>query len=157
MNKESEDIKKQVLSKMEALCSRSEKCISEIREKLAALPVNEDQADEILASLQKDKFIDESRYAETFVRDKFKFNQWGRLKIRQVLHLKSISEENISSGLKQIDDENYFQLLLKLLKEKNNQIKDKNPYSRKGKLFRFAAQKGFESDLIYKAIHLIFT
>lgn len=152
MNNNSEEKKKLALGRMQALCSRSEKCESDIRGKLANFDLLPDQIEEIIESLKDDQFIDDRRYANFFSRDKFKFNQWGKIKIRQSLYFKGISEEIIELSLSQIEEEDYFSLLLKIIRVKNKSLKETNHLSRKAKLYRFAAQKGFESELIYRAI-----
>ncbi len=155
MSDQENDIFKSALSRMQVLCSKSEKSSGEIKEKLKKYDLNEEDFERIIELLKEEKFIDDKRYSEFFCRDKFKFNNWGKAKIRQALRTKSIEEEVIENSLKQINEEVYFNLVIRLIKEKNRKINDTNIYSRKGKLFRYAASKGFENDLVYKAIDII--
>ena len=151
-----DEIKAAALSRMQNLCSKSEKCSSDIRQKLKFYKLDDSDMDEIIQSLTSDKFIDDQRFSLFFSRDKFKFNQWGKRKIRQSLFQKGIPEATIKECLNQINEKEYKDLLLKLIAQKNKTIKDTDSFSRKGKLFRFAAQKGFETDLIYQAIEEVF-
>ena len=152
MSEKDHELFKSALGKMQALCSKSEKSSGDIKEKLKIYSLQEEDKEKIIALLKEEKFIDDKRYSAFFSRDKFKFNNWGRTKIRQSLKFKGIDEDIIEKSLDLIDKNEYFNLLVKLLQDKNRKIKDTNSYSRKGKLYRYVASKGFESELVYKAI-----
>ncbi len=134
------------------LCSRQEKCCSDIREKLLKFRLPEAQIEKILDTLKEEGFIDESRFAGTFVHDKLHFNRWGRIKIRYMLAARQIPEEIITSALNGIDDLSYQEVLRQELVKKRRQIKDDNPFSVRNKLARFAQQRGFESGLIFQVL-----
>ncbi len=138
------------------LCSAQERCRSEISEKLASRKVTSDDIDKILAVLIAENFIDESRYARTFAGDKFRLNKWGKVKIRYMLQHKNIPGEIIESALQDIGDENYSTILREELSKKRKTIKGSNAFDIRGKLFRFAQQRGFETGLIYKILDEIF-
>jgi regulatory protein len=139
---------KKALNKAAALCSRAEKCKYDIEKKFSVWELAPDEIEKGLAYLEKEKFIDESRYALHFVRDKFRFNHWGKIKITYALRQKNISQKNISEGIDQISDSEYRQSLLDILKSKIKSVKGDNHYEIKAKLMRFAQSRGFESDLI---------
>jgi regulatory protein len=102
--------------------------------------------------LKKEGFIDESRYAGMFVRDKLRLNRWGRIKIRYMLAAKQIPEGIISEAINGIDDQNYLEILREELVKKRRQIKDDHPYTVRNKLARFGQQRGFESGLIFQLL-----
>jgi len=134
------------------LCSRQEKCNSEIREKLQKFKLPGAQVEKVLQSLKKEGFIDESRYAGMFVRDKLRFNRWGRIKIRYMLVAKQIPEKVIRDALDGIDDHHYLEILKEELTKKRRQIKENNPFQLRTKLARFGQQRGFESGLIFQVL-----
>ena len=134
------------------LCSRQEKCSSEIREKLRKFKLPGAHIEKVLQTLMKERFIDESRYAGMFVRDKLRFNRWGRIKIRYMLLAKQIPEEIIRDAIDGIDDQNYLEILKEELIKKRHQIKDNNPFNVRNKLARFGQQRGFESGLIFQVL-----
>jgi len=152
MSREREEILKLALDRMQVLCSKSEKCSGDIKEKLKAYSLNDDEILKILESLKNDKFLDDSRFCTFYCRDKFKFNHWGKIKIRQTLKIKGVESSIIEESLALIDEDQYYKVILDLAEAKNKKINDTNIYSRKGKIFRFLGSKGFESELIYKAI-----
>lgn len=133
-------------------CARGEHTEWEVRHKLDKFKLSEEEEDSVIKELLSEKFLDPERYAKTFSKDKFLLNQWGKIKIRKALEQKRLDEASIQKGLQAIDSGAYKDQLKKHLKTKLKTIKDKNIFIRKGKLFRYAAQKGFETDLIYKFI-----
>lgn len=145
----------QILSRMQSLCSKTEKSSGEIRQKLKSSNLLPEETEEIIQSLQNDKFIDDRRFAGFFCRDKFKFNQWGKIKIRQALYSKGISEEICNESLDTINQHEYLDVLDKLLKNKDLKLHEPDIFKRKARLFRFAAQKGFEAEYIYAIIDKI--
>ena len=142
----------EVYQKATNLCSKSEKCSNEIRFKLAGWGLNEDDAALVLERLIDEKFVDDERYAKSYVRDKFRFNKWGKVKIAYQLRASRIDSGIIDAALAEIDEDAYWELLVDLISEKNRTLKAANQYDRKAKLMRFAQSKGFEMDLIYPAL-----
>jgi regulatory protein len=143
------------LKRASALCSSQEQCISHIREKLKNWKVSEHNAEQIIQVLIREKFLDDRRYAEFYVRDKFRFNGWGKIKLRVMLSQKGIPGPVIEGALDQIDPEEYKKACTRIISAKAATIKETNQFKRKGKLFRFAAQRGFESDLIHQILSYI--
>lgn len=140
------------LLKLEELCSRSEQCEGELREKLRKWLVSDDDADTIIRSLRRRRYVDDSRFARAFVRDKFRFDHWGRRKIELALRRKRVQADVIAEALDEIDGDEYFAMLRKLLAYKARTLADGEPYARRVKLMRFAVGRGFEPQLIVKAL-----
>ncbi len=138
-----------------ALCSRAEKCSADILTKLNRWGVDEMDADVVLQQLIEEKYVDDERFARSFVRDKFRFNKWGKIKIAYQLHGKRINSNTIEAAMNEIGDETYKNTLIELITEKNKSVKVANPYDRKAKLIRFAQARGFEMDLIYRGVAVV--
>jgi regulatory protein len=145
----------QALSKAMALCSKSEKCISEIKQKLFDWGVEPSDKQKIIDYLVRERFIDESRFVNYYVRDKFKFNQWGKVKIGFMLKGKQLPPDLIAEALNNIDEEAYIEQLERMLAEKARKTKFTDAYDRKAKLTRFAQSRGFEYEAIDLAIKRI--
>ncbi len=146
---------KLALLKAQRLCSKQEKCKFDIRRKLEQWNISAENVEKIIDHLVKEKFIDEQRYAEAFVRDKLKFNKWGRIKISYHLKQRNIAEDTITEALKAIDNEEYGKILEKLLRDKLGNLKFKNDQRNFEKLISFAYNKGFsyeESSSIVKQL-----
>ena len=134
----------EILYKLAARCSVSEQCLSDIEAKLTKYDLPEEEKTRILRHLVEEKYIDDSRYAEAYVRDKYRFNKWGRMKIAQGLRMKGIDNETISEAMKAIDETEYQNILRDLIKTKRRGVKGKNEYEINGKLARYATGRGFE-------------
>ena len=139
----------EILYKLAAKCSISEQCLSDIETKLSRYDLTEEERTRILRHLIEEKYIDDCRYAEAYVRDKYRFNKWGRIKITQGLRMKGIDSETISNAMEAIDETEYLNILHDLIKAKRKSTRGKNDYEINGKLVRFAIGRGFE----YSAIH----
>ncbi len=143
------------LSKMQFMCSRQERCCSDIRKKIENWSLSYDDQDKIIQSLIDDKFIDEKRYTGFYVRDKYKFNRWGRIKISHHLKQKQIPESIIMEAFDSISEEIYEANLEDILNSKLRSTREDDSYKLKAKLYRFAQSRGFESNLILRCIEKI--
>lgn len=143
---------KDAYARAAALCSRAEKSPGAITEKLRQWELEEEEMAIVMQRLLAEKYLDEERFARSYVRDKFRFNQWGRVKIAFQLKAEKISPQTIHAALDELDDDSYRECLFKLLSEKDRKTKAANDYDRKAKLFRFAQGRGFEADLIWQLI-----
>ena len=137
----------QAMNRAAALCSRSEQAPADIRDKLLQWGLSADEASHVLDQLTGQGFIDEQRYAQAFVNDRFAFNGWGRVKIAHQLRLKGISSELINEAMNLIDEEKYRQRLIELLRVKWRSVSDREPRAAWAAMMRFAASRGFEAGI----------
>ena len=135
--------KEEVLYKLAAYCSSAERCVQDVEKKLQKVDLSQEDNQQILHRLQQEKFVDDRRYAFAFVNDKIRFNQWGRIKIAYELKKKAISSAYIDEALASIDEDEYINQLTSILKGKQKGLNAKDKRERYGKLFRFAAGRGF--------------
>lgn len=144
---------KTALNKAMALCARREFCSGDIRAKLESWGLNSQDVKSVISTLIKEDFIDDKRYAEAFVRDKYHHNKWGKVKIAVYLRAKNIASELIGSALASLDDDQYRRMIRDTLDSHRKFIKAKNQYDLKGKLLRFGLSKGFESHILYDLLN----
>jgi regulatory protein len=142
-----------LLKKAMAHCAGKECCLSDIGQKLASWSADGEETKKILNYLVKEKFIDEERYANAFVKDKFRYNKWGRIKIGAALKQKKIPSVLISGAFEYIDDNAYREALETIISSHRRTVKAKNQYELKGKLLRYGLSKGFESNLLYEILN----
>jgi regulatory protein len=128
------------------LCSRSEKCLYDVKQKLKTWGLDA-SFEHISETLLKEKFIDELRYSRSVVNDKIRFAKWGRIKVRYNLRMKGIAENDISEAINNFSEDEYRAIIRKELLKKNKSIKEANPIKRKLKLMIFAKQRGYEPEL----------
>jgi regulatory protein len=145
----------ELLHKAASYCSISEHCISEVEEKLSAWGVSESDKQKIIDRLISEDFINEKRFCVYFVKDKFRFNKWGKIKISYALKQKGLSNDLINAALSTIDEGEYQEMLASILKTKLVGLKYEFEYEKQGKLFRFAQGRGFENNLIDRALRTI--
>lgn len=134
----------EILYKLAAKCSTSEQCLSDIEAKLSRYELTEEERTHILRHLVEEKYIDDRRYAKAFIRDKYRFNKWGRIKIAQGLRMKGIDNDIVSEAMEVIDEAEYLDILRELIKTKRKSTRGKSAYEVNGKLIRFAVGRGFE-------------
>lgn len=139
--------------KMAGLCARGEHCRFEIAEKLRKMELSKTDIEAILDYLESNRFIDSSRFATSFVRDKVRFAGWGFRKVRAALALKRIPQEDIMAGIEEFDSDEYQAMALRVAGSKlRSSHLDLNLAEDRMKLFRSMASRGFESNLISRCI-----
>ncbi|MDP4240103.1 MAG: regulatory protein RecX [Bacteroidota bacterium] len=145
----------ELLHKAASYCSISEHCISEVEDKLTAWGVSGADKQKIIDRLISENFINEKRFCTYFVKDKFRFNKWGKIKISFALKAKGLDKDLILDAIATIDDGEYEEMLASLLKAKLVGLKYEFEYEKQGKLFRFAQGRGFENTVIDRALRTI--
>ena len=139
-----------ILKKVLRYCAYQDRCTQEVRNKLATFDMPDSEKGKILKLLVDEGYLDDERYASTFVRSKIHLKKWGVNKIRMSLKMKGISDEIISNALSEIDPEIYREELIKVLKSKK--ISETDPYKRRAKLAQYAMQKGYEPSLVWETL-----
>jgi regulatory protein len=135
-----------------ALCAQAEHCQWEMLEKMRRWEVPEEAQARVMQRLVKEKYVDDERYAEAFVKDKIRYNKWGRRKVDQGLWQKHIDADIRKRVLDEVDDDEYLSVLRPLLKQKRKTTKANSDYELNQKLMRFALGRGFTFDIIRQCI-----
>ncbi|MDR1172365.1 MAG: recombination regulator RecX [Bacteroidales bacterium] len=135
-------------------CSRREYCRRDMLDKIVSWGCTPAEARETVDFLVEQKFVDDRRYAEAFVKDKLRFNKWGRVKIACMLRMQNIDKAIVADVLSAIDETGYNRVLTEELQKKYRTVRG-NALEIKGKLYRFAAGRGFEPEIINEAISKI--
>lgn len=142
----------QVLDKMAKYCAYQERCVKDVTEKLKTFELPQKEKDEILDYLIDNRFVDNKRFAQAFVKGKINQSGWGLNKIRFHLMQKGIFKEIIDEALQTYDEEAYRQRLIDVLKIKAKTVKAENDFEKNRKLAAYAMQKGFEANLVWEVI-----
>ena len=137
-----------ILDKIRGFCAYQERCIHDVEEKLKEWKVGQKHAEKIIEQLIKEDYLNEERFARSFASGRFRINHWGKTKIIYELERKQVPDLIIQIGLEEIDDEEYTEALKEILRRKDREIKEKDPYKRRQKLIAFGAQKGYDYGLI---------
>lgn len=143
----------EALKKMQNYCAYQDRCHREVRSKLLDLGVYGDRLEQIIADLIAENFLDEQRFANSFVGGKFRIKKWGRTKIKQELKMRDVSEYAIKKALlNEISEEDYLNTLQQLLEKKGRLTAEPNAFKRKQKLAQYAISRGFESSLVWEVL-----
>ncbi|MRJ07925.1 RecX family transcriptional regulator [Ornithobacterium rhinotracheale] len=145
----------EIKEKMARYCAYQDRCHWEVEQKLKEFFLIPEAKDEVILMLMQHNFLNEERFAHSFVRGKFNQKQWGRLKITQELKKRNIGTRLINEALKQIDNQDYLKTLTDLMEKKADHITYKNEYDKRTKLTRYLMQKGYEYELIKEYLNEI--
>ena len=135
-----------------AVCAQAEHCEQEMRDKMKRWELDETVQNRIIDRLTKERYIDNERYTRAFVKDKIRYNKWGRRKVQQALWMKRIDKIIQQRVLDEIDEKEYLDVLRPLLKQKRKSIKAQSDYELNQKLVRFALGRGFTFDIIRQCL-----
>lgn len=133
-------------------CAYQERTQQEVRERLKEWSVWGDDAEEVIAELIQQNYLNEERFARSFAGGKFRVKGWGKRKIKQHLQQRGISGYNLDQAMKEIGANDYRETLSALLAKKRQTLRDDNPLVIKQKLVRYALSKGYESDLVFSVL-----
>jgi len=137
-----------------ALCAQAEHCEQEMRDKMKRWELDETVQNRVIDRLTEERYIDNERYARAFVKDKIRYNKWGRRKVQQALWMKRIDNDIQQRVLDEIDEKKYLDVLRPLLKQKRKSIKAESDYELNQKLVRFALGRGFTFDIIRQCLNV---
>lgn len=143
---------RELLFKSERFCAYRERSSYEVKQKLKELNADEDEIKKIITSLQEDDFLNDERFARLFASGKFRIKRWGKNKIRAELRMKKVPDSFIYNALDTIDEGEYMKTIEHLIKKKEREVKSKNPRDIAQKIGMYLLSKGYESELIWKAL-----
>lgn len=146
-------IEPKILEKIKSYCAYQERCHSEVRYKLIDLGVRGEELEHIIGLLIEENFLNEERYAKAIVHGKLHYKHWGRRKIIQFLKSRDVSEYCIQAGLREIDEEDYRDILLQIAQKKAARLESGTPaFERHQKIIQYMVQKGFEVNLVREIV-----
>lgn len=143
---------KQALLKLASYCAYQERSHYEVKNKLAEYGVFYQDAEQVIAELIIQNYLNEERFAKAFAGGKFRVKKWGRNKIKQELKLKQVSDYCIEQGMKEINFDEYLQTLNEEAIDKYNSLKDKNILIKANKTSKYLVSRGFETDLVWDIV-----
>lgn len=137
----------QALQSLMRMCARSERSSGDALRLMKRWGVADDEARRVLARLQSERFIDDARYTEAFVRDKLNLSGWGAYKIKMSLRAKGVSREVIDEVVApMLETTDMTERLEEIMQRKMRTLKYTSPYDAKSKLIRFAASRGYDME-----------
>ena len=138
--------------RLAALCAQAEHCRQEMLDKMRRWEMDDAAQQRVVDRLFKERYVDDERFARAFVKDKIRYNKWGRRKVQQALWQKRIEADIQQQVLDEIDEKEYLDVLRPLLKQKRKSTKAQSDYELNQKLVRFALSRGFGFDIIRQCL-----
>lgn len=142
----------EIKRKLERYCVYQDRCHKEIETKLKEFTLIEEAKNQIVLHLLEHNFLNEERFAKSFARGKFNIKNWGKQRIIRELKFRDISEYNIKTALKEIDEVEYLKTINRIAVKRKEILNESDFYKRKKKLSDFLIRKGYEFDLIFETI-----
>jgi len=142
----------EIYQKLMRYCAYQDRCSADIAKKIRLWGLGQQELNDALSFLKDEGFIDDLRFAKSYVRGKFRSNKWGVAKIREGLYAKQIPKVLIDEALKELEEEDYKGQLKEVLLKKSRLLKEDDPYKRTQKMALYAQSKGYELDLIWEVI-----
>jgi len=143
---------KEATRKMESYCAYQERCHKEVEIRLKEMNLIDLAKEVIILHLLEHDFLNEERFSKTFARGKFRIKKWGKQRITRELRMKSISDYNIKSALKEIDDVEYYKTFDELAEKRLLELNETDIYKKRKKLADYLLYRGWETALVYKKI-----
>ena len=142
----------EALAALMRLCARAEKCEGDARRLMRGWGLAASDAEQVLARLLRERFIDDARYAEAFVREKMRLSGWGEYKIRAALQRKEIARETIDAALAATDRTGMADRLRTQLERKAKMLRVENRYELKNKLIRYGLALGYDYETVHETV-----
>ena len=153
LQKQHSEIPDWVLSKMKQYCAFQERSMFDVKTKLKSFHLQEDIYEQIIIELKKEDFLNEERFAKLFANGKLRINKWGRSKIYAAMQQKRVPELFILEGINSINEDEYISVLKNVILKRTRELNETDTYKRNKKLAKFAASKGFESNVIWDVLN----
>ena len=138
---------------MEYFCAYQERCYKEVEDKLYSFTLSISEKEQVLTYLIENNFINEERFAQSFVRGKHNYKFWGKNRIVNELKFRNISSRNIQTALKEIPEEVYLENFHRLAEKQWNSITERKGQKKNKKFVDFLLRKGYESDMIFEKLN----
>ena len=133
----------EVKRKMEHYCAYQERSHYQVEKKLRELGIIPEAIDHIVLHLLEENFLNEERFARSYVRGKFHYKDWGKQKIIRGLKRHRIHNKLIEKALSEIAFDDYQKTVKKLIKKKSNNFSQPLNFKDKQKIVRYLLQKGY--------------
>ncbi len=135
-----------------ALCAQAEHCQWDMTQRMQRWQLDAGAQARVMQRLVEERYVNDERYARAFVKDKVRYNHWGRRKVEQALWQKHIADDIRQQVLDEVDDDVYVDVLRPLLEQKRRSTRAANDYEMNQKLTRFALGRGFTFDVIRQCL-----
>lgn len=142
----------EALKKIQRYCAYQDRCHQEVRSKLLSMKVYGQALENVMMLLIQERFLDEERFAKSYAGGKFRIKKWGRVRIKQELKKRAISDYCIKKGLEEIEEEEYLETVRLLVAKKKILLKESDEFKKNKKIATFLQNRGYEASIIWEVI-----
>lgn len=142
----------EIRKKMEYYCAYQDRCHEEVYQKLFSFSLSTQEKEELMVYLIENNFLNEERFAKSFVRGKFNYKNWGKIRIVSELKFRKISSTLITIALKEVKDEDYIKKFNELTYKHWESLTESNSLKKRKKFCDYFIRRGWESDLLYEKV-----
>ena len=142
----------EVQKKLEHYCAYQERCHQEVIQKIRQFKMIPSATDRIIGYLIEHNYLNETRFAKSFARGKFRIKKWGKERLLRELKQRNISSYNIRLALKEIPEDDYLKTIEELATKFWLSNASLQKQIQKKKVFDALRYRGWESELVYREI-----
>jgi regulatory protein len=142
----------EALERLQRYCSYQDRCHQEVERKLREMGMHSDARAHIIAELISDNFLNEERFSKAFSRGKFNQKHWGRIRIKMELKARGLSDYNIRSGLKELEEEEYRERFREVASKAWESLNPDSGLQSKKKFWNYLTYRGWEPELIQEFV-----
>ena len=146
----------EALVKLQKYCSYQDRCHKEVAQKLKEMQMISQASEQIILKLIEGNFLNEERFAMTYVRGKFRIKKWGKRRLVSELKQRQISKYIINKAINQISEDDYKITFEVLAERKATSLLGKSKLKKKKKLADYLLYRGWESHLVYEKVNQLF-
>jgi regulatory protein len=146
-----------VWRKIKDYCRYQPRTHQEVRQKLYGWKCRKTEVEILLAELISEGLVNESHFAETYARERFRINGWGKRKVEHELQKKQISPFCIRQALAQADPVQYEKELHRLADKKWLSLQGKGGHRlvRQKKTADYLIRKGYEPKSVWERVRAL--
>ncbi len=144
----------EALDRCRFLAAKGECCTFDLEQKMCNWGVQSADIQRVIESLVAERFVDNLRFATAYVRDKTRFNHWGRVKTTLMLRQKHIDKQTINEAFNELPESDYQRAFEAERDKKLRQLRALKPFERNRKTAAYLIQKGFEPDFVFKNLNV---
>jgi len=134
--------------------SYRERSQKEVYDRLKIRGYDEDKINNAINYCLDKNYINDTRFAETFIQEKTEINKLGSYRIKQELSIKGISREIIEEVLEP-DYEQELEMATELALKKVSSYKNDNRYAQYRKLGGYLQRRGYNFDIVREVLENI--
>ena len=143
---------KEIQNKLEHYCAYQDRCHQEVYQKMYSFSLNSNEKEELMVYLIDHNFLNEERFAKSFVRGKHNYKNWGKTRITNELKSRKLSPILIKIALKEIDAALYLETFELLSAKQWESIYELNIMKKRKKFCDYFMRKGWENNLVYDRV-----